>query len=92
MDQHRIHMKEVCNHLAEIKRVIKESNKQLTKEEREAIKAYRHKMLERIQAADEMHKEKELEKMPKCKSECKSEVFVKWKDIAKTIPSNIEFK
>jgi len=51
------YMKEVCEQIAEIKRVVKETKKQLTKEERQAVRAYRHSMLERIQAVDEMYKE-----------------------------------
>jgi len=85
------YMKDVCEQIAEIKRVVKETKKHLTKEEKQAVCAYRHSMLERIQAADEMHQAKELgEHIPRIKFT--SDVFVKWFEIAKTVPSNYEFK
>jgi hypothetical protein len=88
---HQETMKEVCEQIAEIKRVVSETKKQLTKEERQAVRAYRHSMLERIQAADEHHKEKESGiNIPRLKFT--SDVFVKWNEIANSVPSNHEFK
>lgn len=85
------YMKEFCEQIAEIKRVVKETKKHLTKEERQAVRAYRHSMLERIQAVDEMHQEMETGiYTPRLKFTC--DVFAKWDQIAKTIPSNHEFK
>jgi uncharacterized protein YprB with RNaseH-like and TPR domain len=85
------YMKEVCEQIAEIKRVVKESKKQLTKEERQAVRAYRHSMLERIQAVDEMYKEIETGiHTPRLKFTC--DVFAKWDQIAKSVPSTHEFK
>lgn len=85
------YMKDVCEQIAEIKRDVSETKKKLTKEERQAVQAYRHSMLERIQAADEHHTEIESGKhIPRIKFT--SDVFVKWIEIAKTIPSNHEFK
>jgi len=85
------YMKEVCEQIAEIKRVVRETKKQLTKEERQAVRAYRHSMLERIQASDEYHREIESGKhIPRIKFT--SDVFVKWFEIAKTIQSDHEFK
>ena len=81
-------MKEVCEQIAEINRVIKETKKQLTKEQRAEVRAYRHSMMERIQAANEKHLEKEGIYIPRIRFD----VFEKWCDIAKTIPSNHEFK
>ena len=88
---HQETMKEVCEQIAEIKRVVRETKKKLTKEEKQAVRAYRHSMLERIQAADEHHKEKESGiYTPRIKFT--SDVFVKWIEIAKSVPSNHEFK
>jgi hypothetical protein len=85
------YMKDVCEHIAEIKRVVKETKKQLTKEEREAVRTYRHSMLERIQAVDEMYKEIESGiYTPRLKFTC--DVFAKWDQIAKNVPSTHEFK
>ena len=85
------YMKEVCEQIAEIKRVVSETKKKLTKEEREAIRAYRHSMLERIQAADEHHKEKESGiYTPRLRFT--SDVFAKWNEIANSVPSDQEFK
>lgn len=85
------YMKEVCEQIAEIKRVVRETKKQLTKEESQAVRAYRHSMLERIQAVDEMHKEIETGiYTPRLKFTC--DVFAKWEQIAKSVPSNHEFK
>jgi predicted nucleotidyltransferase len=87
---HQETMKEVCEQIAEIKRVVRETKKKLTKEEKQAVRAYRHSMLERIQAADE-HKEKESGiHIPRLKFT--SDVFAKWKEIANSVPSNHEFK
>lgn len=88
--EHRANMKEVCEQIAEIKRVIKETKKQLTKEQRAEVRAYRHSMMERIQAVNEKHLEKEGIYVPRIRFT--SDVFEKWCDIAKTIPSNHEFK
>jgi len=88
---HQESMKEVCEQIAEIKRVVRETKKRLTKEEKQAVRAYRHSMLERIQAVDEMHQEKESGvHIPRIKFT--SDVFVKWIEIAKSVPSNHEFK
>ena len=88
---HEEYMKDVCEQIAEIKRVVKETKKQLTKEERQAVRVYRHSMLERIQAVDEHHKEKETGiYLPRLRFT--SDVFAKWEEIAKTIPSTHEFK
>ena len=85
------YMKEVCEQIAEIKRVVRETKKKLTKEEKQAVRAYRHSMLERIQAADEHHKEKESGiHIPRLKFT--TDVFVKWIEIAKSVPSDHEFK
>ena len=87
------YMKEVCEQIAEIKRVVKETKKQLTKEERQAVRAYRHSMLERIQAADEMYNRIETgENIQRHKFKNATEPFVKWLEIAKSVPSNHEFK
>ena len=86
---HRDNMKQVCEQIAEIKRVIKETKKQLTKEERQAVQAYRHSMLERIQAAKEKQ-EQEGVSVPRIRFT--SNVFEKCREIANTIPSNHEFK
>lgn len=83
-------MKGVCEQIAEIKRIVSETKKKLTKEERAAVRAYRHSMLERIQAADENHLEKEGVYVPRIRFT--SDVFVKWLEIAKSIPSEHEFK
>lgn len=84
-------MKEICEQIAKIKRVVKETKKQLTKEERQAVRAYRHSMLERIQAVDEMYTEMETGiYTPRLKFT--SDVFAKWDVIAKSIPSTHTFK
>ena len=85
------YMKEVCGQIAEIKRVVSETKKKLTKEERQAVRAYRHSMLERIQAVNEMHEEKETGiYLPRIKFT--SDVFAKWNEIANSVPSDHEFK
>jgi sialic acid synthase SpsE len=85
------YMKEVCEQIAEIKRVVTDTKKQLTKEERQAVKTYRHSMLERIQAVDEMYTEIETGiHNPRLKFTC--DVFEKWEQIAKSVPSTHEFK
>ena len=71
--EHRVCMK-VCEQIADIKRVVNE--KQLTKEEKEAVRAYRHSMLQRIQAVDEKHLEKEGIYVPRIRFT--SDVFEKW--------------
>ncbi len=73
-------MKEVCEQIAEIKRVIKETKKQLTKEEQQAVQAYRHSMLERIQAVNEKHLEKEGIYVPRIRFT--SDVFKKCNEIS----------
>ena len=83
-------MKEVCEQLAEIKRVVTETKKQLTKEERAEVRAYRHSMMQRIQAVNEKHLEKEGIYVPRIRFT--SDIFEKCHEIAKTIPSNNEFK
>jgi hypothetical protein len=84
-------MKNICDQIAEIKRVVKETKKKLTKEDREAVQAYRHSILERIQATNELHQEIETGiYVPRIKFT--SDVFVRWKEIANSIPSNHEFK
>ena len=88
--EHRDNMKQVCEQIAEIKRVVTETKKKLTKEERDAVRAYRHSMMERIQAADEKHLEKEGVYVPRIRFA--SDVFEKWREIANTIPSDHEFK
>ncbi len=87
------YMKEVCEQIAEIRRVVKETKKQLTKEERQEVRAYRHSMLERIKAADEMYNRIEMgENISRPKFKNAPETFVKWLEIAKSVPSNHEFK
>jgi sialic acid synthase SpsE len=78
--EHRANMKEVCNQIAEIKRVITETKKQLTKEEREAVRIYRHSMLQRIQAVNEKHLEKEGIYVPRIRFT--SDVFKKCNEIS----------
>ena len=81
-------MKEVCDQIAEIKRVVKETKKQLTKEQRAEVREYRHAMMERIQATHELHLARESGRritwMPT--------VFEEWNTIAKSIPSEHTFK
>ena len=88
--EHRANMKQVCEQIAEIKRVVTETKKQLTKEQRAEVRAYRHSMLERIQAVDEKHLEKEGVYVPRIRFT--SDVFEKWYEIATSIPSEHEFK
>jgi hypothetical protein len=86
-------MKGICEQIAEIKRVVSATKKKLTKEERAAVRAYRHNMLERIRATDEMYTAIESgETMTRPKFENATETFVKWLEIAKSIPSEHEFK
>lgn len=87
--EHRANMKEVCDQIAEIKRAIKETKKQLTKEERDEVRAYRHSMMERIQAVNEKHLEQEGIYVPRIRFT--SNVFKTCQEIANTISSN-EFK
>jgi len=88
--EHRDNMKQVCEQIAEIKRVVAETKKKLTKEQRAEVRAYRHSMLERIQAADEKHLEQEGVYVPRIRFT--SDVFEKWCEIARSIPSEHEFK
>jgi len=81
--EHRANMKQVCDQIAEIKRVVTETKKQLTKEQIAEVRAYRHSMLERIQATDEKHLEKEGVYVPRIRFT--SDVFEKWCEIAKSI-------
>ena len=76
-------MKQVCEQIAEIKRVVTETKKQLTKEQRAEVRAYRHSMLQRIQAVDEKHLEKEGVYVPRIRFT--SDVFEKWYEIAKSV-------
>lgn len=80
---HRDNMKQVCEQIAEIKRVVTETKKQLTKEQRAEVRAYRHSMLQRIQAVDEKHLEKEGVYVPRIRFT--SDVFEKWYEIAKSV-------
>jgi hypothetical protein len=81
-------MKEVCEQIGEIKRVVNESKKQLTKEQRKEVRAYRHAMMERIKATHELH----LERESTGRRVTWNNVFEEWKTIANRIPSNHEFK
>ena len=81
--EHRANMKQVCEQIAEIKRVVTETKKQLTKEQRAEVRAYRHSMLQRIQAVDEKHLEKEGVYVPRIRFT--SDVFEKWYEIAKSV-------
>ena len=87
--EHRANMKQVCEQIAEIKRVVSETKKKLTKEQREEVRAYRNSMLERIQATDETHLEKEGVYVPRIRFT--SDVFEKWRDMAQSISEN-DFK
>jgi hypothetical protein len=86
---HRVCMKEVCDQIAEIKRVVKASKKMLTKEQRAEVHAYRHSMMERIQATHELHLERESSGK---RITWAPTVFEEWHTIANSIPSNHEFK
>ena len=81
--EHRANMKQVCEQIAEIKRVVTETKKQLTKEQMAEVRAYRHSMLQRIQAVDEKHLEKEGVYVPRIRFT--SDVFEKWYEIAKSV-------
>jgi uncharacterized protein YnzC (UPF0291/DUF896 family) len=78
--EHRAKMKEVCDHIAEIKRVFKETKKRLTKEEIQDIQTYRHSMIQRIQAVNEKHLEKEGIYVPRLRFT--SDVFKKCHEIS----------
>jgi len=78
--EHRANMKEVCNQIAEIKRVMMETKKRLTKEELQDIQTYRHSMLQRIQAVNEKHLEKEGVYVPRLRFT--SDVFKKCNEIS----------
>ena len=84
--EHRANMKEVCDQIAEIKRVFKETKKRLTKEEIQDIQTYRHSMIQRIQAVNEKHLEKEGIYVPRLRFT--SDVFKKCHEISNTISSN----
>jgi uncharacterized protein YnzC (UPF0291/DUF896 family) len=73
-------MKEVCDHIAEIKRVFKETKKRLTKEEIQDIQTYRQSMIQRIQAVNEKHLEKEGIYVPRLRFT--SDVFKKCNEIS----------
>jgi hypothetical protein len=78
--EHRANMKEVCNQIAEIKRVMMETKKRLTKEELQDIQTYRNSMLQRIQAVNEKHLEKEGIYVPRLRFT--SDVFKKCNEIS----------
>jgi sialic acid synthase SpsE len=78
--EHRANMKEVCNQIAEIKRVIMETKKRLTKEELQDIQTYRQSMIQRIQAVNEKHLEKEGIYVPRLRFT--SDVFKKCNEIS----------
>jgi mevalonate kinase len=78
--EHRAKMKEVCNQIAEIKRVIMETKKRLTKEDIQDIQTYHHSMLQRIQAVNEKHLEKEGIYVPHLRFT--SDVFKKCNEIS----------
>ena len=84
--EHRANMKQVCDQIADIKRVFTETKKQLTKEQMAEVRAYRHSMIQRIQAVNEKHLEKEGIYVPRIRFT--SDVFKTCHEIAKTIPSN----
>ena len=85
MDHHE-KMKAVCDQIAEIKRVVKESKKMLTKEQRAEVRAYRHSMTERIQATHELHLARESSGK---RITWAPTVFEEWHTIANSIPSNL---
>ena len=78
--EHRAKMKEVCDQIAEIKRVMMETKKRLTKEELQDIQTYRRSMLQRIQAVNEKHLEKEGIYVPRLRFT--SDVFKKCQEIS----------
>ena len=78
--EHRANMKEVCDQIAEIKRVMMETKKRLTKEELQDIQTYRNSMLQRIQAVNEKHLEKEGIYVPRLRFT--SDVFNKCNEIS----------
>ena len=78
--EHRANMKEVCNQISEIKRVMMETKKRLTKEELQDIQTYRNSMLQRIQAVNEKHLEKEGVYVPRLRFT--SDVFKKCNEIS----------
>jgi sialic acid synthase SpsE len=78
--EHRANMKEVCDQIAEIKRVMMETKKRLTKEELQDIQTYRNSMLQRIQAVNEKHLEKEGIYVPRLRFT--SDVFKKCHEIS----------
>ena len=84
--EHRANMKEVCDQIAEIKRVITETKKQLTEKQRAEVREYRQSMIQRIQAVNEKHLEKEGIYVPRLRFT--SDVFKKCNEIANTISSN----
>ena len=82
-------MKGICEHIGEIKRVVNEAKKQLTKEEKAEVRAYRHAMMERIQATHELHLEREASGRHVTWNPT---VFEKWNTISRSIPSDYTFK
>jgi len=80
-------MKEVFAQLAEIKRVVKQAKKQLTKEERAEVRAYRHAMMERIKATHELHLERETTGRH---VRWEPTVFEKWNTIARNIQTDYD--
>lgn len=87
--EHRANMKEVCEQIAEIKRVVNEAKKRLTKEQKAEVRAYRHAIMERIQETHELHLEREMSGKHLT---WKPTVFEEWHTIANSIPSNHVFK
>jgi len=79
-------MKGVFAQLAEIKRVVRKAKKQLTEEEKAEVRAYRHAIMERIQATHELHLERE---MTGRHVSWKPTVFEKWNTIARNINSEL---
>jgi len=69
----------------EIKRVVKKAKKQLTKEEREEVRAYRRAMMERIQATHEKHLARETGRHVSWEPQ----VFEKWNSVARNINSEL---
>lgn len=82
-------MKDICEQIGEIKRVVNEAKKQLTKEEKAEVRAYRHAMMERIRATHELHLEREVTGRHVT---WKPTIFEKWNTISRNIPSNHIFK
>lgn len=79
-------MKEVFAQLAAIKRVVRKAKKHLTEEEKAEVRAYRHAMMERIQATHEKHLEREITGR---RVSWEPTVFEKWNTIARNINSEL---